>query len=146
MELLHSAVEEARWQPGCPPLWLTYEQYEDEAEFVQVDVWVGEGVTEGGVDDHEQHTAADHTERRFLPLQPVLDVASDDLKHRDQQVASSLRCRRWNWASQSDSDSAKTEWEENNLDAGHSGFQSSPAFRSFSGEFSICGATSTGRP
>lgn len=30
-----------------------YEQYEDEAELVQVDVWVGEGVTEGGVDDHE---------------------------------------------------------------------------------------------
>ena len=131
---------------GCPPLRLTYEQYEDEAELVQADVWVGESVTEGGVDDHEQHAAADHTEGRFLPLQPVLDVPPDDLKHRDQQVASALRRREWDWVSRSDSDSAKTEREENNLDAGLSGFQSFPAFHPSSGEFSICGATSTGCP
>lgn len=45
---------------------LTYEQYENKAEFVQVDIWVGERVTEGCVDDHEEHTAADGTERRLL--------------------------------------------------------------------------------
>lgn len=106
---------------------LTYEQYEDQAEFIQVDMWVGERVAEGGVDDHKEHAAADHAEGGLLSLQPVLDVSADNLKHRDQQVASSLRCREWNWASQNDSDSAKTEWEENNLDVGHNGLQSFPA-------------------
>lgn len=133
MKLLPNAAREAGWQPGRRALWLTYEQYDDEAEFVQVDVWVRESVTEGGVDDHEKHAAADHAERRFLPFEPVLDVSSDDLKHRDQQVVSSLRCRKWNWASQSDSDSTKTEWEENNLDDGRSGFQSFRAFPVFWG-------------
>lgn len=67
---------------------------------------VGEGVAEGGVDDHEEYTAADGAERGLLSFEPVLDESADDLKHRHQQVASSLRGRKWNWASQSDSDSA----------------------------------------
>lgn len=76
-----------------------YEQYEDEAEFVQVNVWVGESVTEGGVDDHEKHAAADHAERRFLPFEPVLDVSSDDLSdnkrnhHRHKELREN-RCKR----------------------------------------------------
>lgn len=89
-----------------PPL--TYKQYEDEAELIQVEVWVREGVTERGVDDHEEHAAADSTKRRFLSFKPILDVSSDDLQHREQQVASFQRCRESNGASQSDSDSRKT--------------------------------------
>lgn len=50
-------------------------------------MWVGEGVAEGGVDDHEEHTAADGPEGGLLPFQPVSDVSADDLEHRHQQVA-----------------------------------------------------------
>lgn len=63
-------------------------------------MWVGERVAEGGIDNHEEHAAADGTERGLLSLEPVLDVSADDLKHRDQQVATSLRFGEWNWASQ----------------------------------------------
>lgn len=63
---------------------LTYEQYENKAEFIQVNIWVRERVTEGCVDDHEENTAADSTKRWFLSLKPILDVSSDNLKYRDQ--------------------------------------------------------------
>ena len=107
-----------------PALRLTYEQHEEETELIQVDTWVRERVAEGCVDDHEEHTAADGTERRLLSLEPVLDVSPDNLKHTDQQVASFQRGS--GWALQSDSD-RKTERKESNLDEGHSGFQSFPA-------------------
>lgn len=110
---------------SCLPL--TYEQYDHKAELIQVNVRVGERAAEGGVDDHEEHTAADSTERRLRSFKPVLDVPSDNLKHRDQQVASFQRYREWDGASQSDSDSRKTERKESNLGDGHSGFQSIPA-------------------
>lgn len=95
------------WQ-GYSGFQLTYEQYEKKAEFIQVNIWVRECVTEGCVDDREEHAAADSTKRRLLSFEPILDVPSDDLKHRDQQVASFRRRRELNWASQSDSDSRKT--------------------------------------
>ena len=97
-----------RRQQGYPTFQLTYEQYENQTEFIQVDIWVRERVAEGCVDDHEEHTAADSTKRRLLSFKPVLDVSSDNLKHRDQQVASFQRWRELNWALQSDSDSRKT--------------------------------------
>lgn len=74
---------------SCLPL--TYEQYDYKAELIQVNVRVGEGAAEGGVDDHEEHTAADSTEGRLCSFKPVLDVPSDNLKHREQQVASFQR-------------------------------------------------------
>lgn len=116
---------------GCSGFQLTYEQYENKAEFIQVNIWVRECVTERCVDDHEKHTAADSTERRLLSFKPVLDVSSDNLKYRDQQVASFRRRRELNWASQSDSDSRKTSREESNLDDGHGGFPSFPATSPF---------------
>lgn len=61
-----------------------YEQYEDQAEFIQVDMWVGERVAEGGVDDHKEHAAADHAEGGLLSLQPVLDVSADDLSNNER--------------------------------------------------------------
>lgn len=79
---------------------LTYEQYDHKAELIQVNVRVGERAAEGGVDDHEEHAAADSTERRLCSFKPVLDVPSDNLKHRDQQAASFQRYREWDWASQ----------------------------------------------
>lgn len=59
---------------------LTYEQYEDKAEFIQIDVRVGERVAECRVDDREEHTAADSAKRGFGSFKPVLDVSSDALK------------------------------------------------------------------
>lgn len=110
---------------------LTYEHYDDQAKFVKVDIWIGESITECGVDDHQEHTAADSAKWRLLPFKPVPDVSSDNLKHRNQQVASFQRCREPSWASQSESDSGKTQREESNLDDGHSGFQSFPATQLF---------------
>lgn len=68
------------------PLWsLTDEEDDDEAECVQVNVGIGKGVAEGGVDDHEKDTAAHRPKWGLFPLQPILDVPSDDLKERHQQ-------------------------------------------------------------
>lgn len=139
--MLCSAIEGTA-KVSCLPL--TYEQYDHQAELIQVNVGVGERAAEGGIDDHEEHTAADSTERRLRSFKPVLDVPSDDLKHRDQQVGSFQRCREWGAASQSDSDSGKTERKEGSLDDGQSEFQNMPATHSSSGELNICGAASTG--
>lgn len=51
---------------------LTDENHQQQAEPIQVDVGVGEGVAEGSVDDDEQHGAADGPKWRLPPLQPVL--------------------------------------------------------------------------
>ena len=134
-------VGRLRREPGQPALRLTYEQYEEETEFIQVDTWVRERVAEGCVDDHEEHAAADSTKRRLLSLQPVLDVSSDNLKHRDQQVA--FFQRESGWASQSDSDSERWEgkrtiWMRATVD-----FKASLPPCSSSGEFHICSAAFT---
>ena len=50
---------------------LTDKDDEKEAEVVQLDVWVGESITEGGVDDHEQNHTAHGPKRGLLSLQPV---------------------------------------------------------------------------
>lgn len=88
--MLPSVIEEAEDSTG-PVFQLTYEHYEHEAELIQVDVRARECVTECGVDDHEKHAAADSTKRRFLSFKPILDVSADNLKYRDQQVASFRR-------------------------------------------------------
>lgn len=141
-----------RREPGQPALPLTYEQYEKanvrltyeqyqkETEFIQADTWVRECVTEGCVDDHEEHVAADGTKRRLLSFEPVLDVSSDNLKHTDQQVAFSGES---GWASQSDSDSERQKgkritWMRATVD-----FRSSLPPHSSPGEFNICTAAST---
>lgn len=115
-------VGRLRREPGQPALRLTYEQSRRppsdllmnstrrETEFIQVDTWVRECVTEGCVDDHEEHAAADGTKRRLLSFEPVLDVSSDNLKHTDQQVASFQG--ESGWASQSDSDSERQNGRE----------------------------------
>lgn len=95
-------------QQEYPIFPLTYEQYEDEADCIEVNTRVRERVAERGIDDEEKHAAAGGAERRFLSLKPVLDVSPDNLKYREQQVASFQRCRVSSWASQSDSDSRKT--------------------------------------
>lgn len=145
-------VGRLRREPGQPALRLTYEQYEKatlqltyeqyqkETEFIQVDTWVRECVTEGCVDDHEEHAAADGTKRRLLSFEPVLDVSSDNLKHRDQQVASFQG--ESGWASQSDSDSERQKgkritWMRATVD-----FRASPPPHSSPGEFNICTAAS----
>lgn len=110
---------------------LTYEHDYNQAKFIQVNIWIGESIAERRVDDHQEHRAADSTKWRLPPFKPVLDVPSDNLKHRNQQVASFPRCREPSWASQSESDSGKTQREESNLDDGHSGFQSFPATQLF---------------
>lgn len=50
---------------------LTDEDYDEQAEVVQLDVRVGEGVAEGGVNDHEQDDAAHRPEGKFPPLEPL---------------------------------------------------------------------------
>lgn len=70
---------------------LTYENYDNQAKLIKVNIWIGESITECCVDDHQEHTAADSTKRRLLPLEPFLDVSSDNLKQmtkKNQQVAS----------------------------------------------------------
>lgn len=101
-----------RGEQGHPIFQLTYDQYENKAEFIQVNVWVRERVTECGVDDHEEHTAADSAKRWFLSFKPIFDVSSDNLKYRDQQVASFQRYTELNRALQNDSDSRKTYRKE----------------------------------
>lgn len=50
---------------------LTGEDDQQQAGGVQLDVWVTEGVAEGGVDDHQEDDAADGAERGFSPLQKL---------------------------------------------------------------------------
>lgn len=58
-----------------------YEHYDDQAKFVKVDIWIGKSITECGVDDHQEHTAADSAKWRLLPFKPVPDVSSDNLSN-----------------------------------------------------------------
>lgn len=58
---------------------LTDEDDQQQAGGVQLDVWVTEGVTEGGVDDHEEDGAADGAERRLSPLQILPEETSTHL-------------------------------------------------------------------
>lgn len=60
---------------------LTDEDDQQQTGGVQLDVGVTEGVTEGGVDDHEQDAAADGAERRLLPLQEVPEETPTHLHH-----------------------------------------------------------------
>lgn len=50
-------------------MWLTDEDDQQQAGGVQLDVGVTEGVTEGGVDYHEEDGAAHGAKRRFSPIQ-----------------------------------------------------------------------------
>lgn len=59
----------------------------NQTESVQVNIWVREGITKGGVDNHKQDTTANRTKWRFLPFQPVLDVPPHNLQKKSQQVA-----------------------------------------------------------
>ena len=86
--------------------WRTYEQYDDEAEFIQVDVRVRERAAERRVDDQEEHAAADSAERRLRSFKPVLDVPSDNLKYRVNRWPL-FRDAGMEWTAQSDSDSRK---------------------------------------
>lgn len=50
---------------------LTDEDDEEQAQMVQLNVGVGEGVAEGGVDYHEQNDAAHRPERRLPAVQTL---------------------------------------------------------------------------
>lgn len=50
---------------------LTDEDNNEQAQMVQLYVGVGEGVAEGGVDDHEQNDAAHRPERRLPAVQTL---------------------------------------------------------------------------
>jgi len=50
---------------------LTDEHQQQQAAGLQLGVGVAEGVTEGGVDDHEEHAAADGAERKLPALQAL---------------------------------------------------------------------------
>lgn len=58
-----------------------YEHDYNQAKLIQINIWIGESITERCVDDHQEHTAADSTKWRLLPFKPVLDVPSDNLSN-----------------------------------------------------------------
>lgn len=58
---------------------LTDEDDQQQADGVQLDVGVAEGVAEGGVDDHQKNGAADGAEGRLSPLQEVPEEATTNL-------------------------------------------------------------------
>lgn len=67
----YNLISESKKSPGHESLNRTDEDDEEETQMVQLYVGVGEGVTEGGVDDHEQNDAAHRPERRFPAVQTL---------------------------------------------------------------------------
>lgn len=136
-------VGRLRREPGQPYptyLWtvrekatvkLTYEQYQRRLN-LSGDTWVRECVTEGCVDDHEEHAAADGTKRRLLSLSQSLMYLRTIWNTHSNRLP---LFRESGWASQSDSDSERQNgkritWMRATVDS-----RASPPPHSSPGEF-----------
>lgn len=72
---------------------LTDEDDQQQTNGSQLNVGVTEGVTEGGIDDHEEDSAAHSAKGRFLPLQKLPHKTSTHLqKRRFASTATRLKC------------------------------------------------------
>lgn len=73
---------------------LTDEDDQQQTNGSQLNVGVTEGVTEGGVDDHEEHSAAHSAKRRFSPLQKLPHKPPTHLQIQRRLVSTATRLKR----------------------------------------------------